>query len=125
MAKLAIVATIKTVPGQRDEFDILVPQEEADVVMLVRDLCQPETFETHMPSLEASTIAWTWAIACGDDENPGRVVVISERNRFCRRQPLRSLWTYTSATLPTFCRSRLGRRRCAARHTLCGHEAQR
>jgi hypothetical protein len=38
----------------------------------------PEAFETHMPSLEASTIAWTWAI----DENPGRVVVISERNRF-------------------------------------------
>jgi hypothetical protein len=28
LAKLAIVATIKTVPGKRDEFDILVPQEK-------------------------------------------------------------------------------------------------
>jgi hypothetical protein len=25
---------------------------------------------------------WAWAIACGDDENSGRVVVISGRDRF-------------------------------------------
>jgi quinol monooxygenase YgiN len=60
MSKLAIVATIKTVPGKRDEyltflkahgkrclatepgtlqFEILVPQEEADTVMLYE--CTP------------------------------------------------------------------------------------
>lgn len=68
MAKLAIVATIKTVPGKRDEylknakahgerclanepgtlrFDILVPQELADTVMLYEVYESPEAFELH------------------------------------------------------------------------------
>jgi quinol monooxygenase YgiN len=68
MAKLAIVATIKTVPGRREEylkylkahaqrclatepgtlkFDILVPQEETDTVMLYEIYASPEAFEAH------------------------------------------------------------------------------
>ena len=68
MAKLAIVATIKTVPGKRDEylkhlmahgqrclatepgtlkFDILVPKEEADTLMLYEVYASPEAFQTH------------------------------------------------------------------------------
>jgi quinol monooxygenase YgiN len=68
MSKLAIVATIKAVPGKRDEyltflkahgkrclatepgtlqFEILVPQEEADTVMLYEVYASPEAFQTH------------------------------------------------------------------------------
>ena len=68
MSKLAIVATIKTVPGKRDEylavlkahgkrclatepgtlqFEIRVPQEEADTVMLYEVYAGPEAFQTH------------------------------------------------------------------------------
>ena len=68
MSKLAIVATIKTVSGKRDEyltflkahgkrclatepgtlqFEILVPQEEADTVMLYEVYASPEAFQTH------------------------------------------------------------------------------
>ena len=64
----AIVATIKTIPGKRDEylavlkahgkrclatepgtlqFEILVPQEEADTVMLYEVYASPEAFQTH------------------------------------------------------------------------------
>jgi quinol monooxygenase YgiN len=77
MPKFAIVATIKTVPGRRDEylrfldahgkrclatepgtlqFDILLPQEEAeaDTVMLYEVYASPEAFQTHWngPSLQ-------------------------------------------------------------------------
>jgi quinol monooxygenase YgiN len=74
MAKLAIVATIKTVAGGRDEylkhlhahagrcratepgtlqFDVLVPQKEADVVMLYEVYESAEAFQAHWdgPSL--------------------------------------------------------------------------
>jgi quinol monooxygenase YgiN len=68
MAKFAIVATIKTNPGKRDEylkhlkahaqrclatepgtlkFEILVPQKEADTVMLYEVYASPEAFEAH------------------------------------------------------------------------------
>ena len=68
MSKLAIVATIKTVSGKRDEylkhleahakrclasepgtlqFDILVPQEEADTVMLYEAYASLEAFQAH------------------------------------------------------------------------------
>ena len=68
MSKFAIVATIKTAPGKRDEylthlkahaqrclatepgtlkFDILVPQKEADTVMLYEVYASPEAFEAH------------------------------------------------------------------------------
>jgi quinol monooxygenase YgiN len=68
MSKLAIVATINTVPGKREEyltflkahrkrclaiepgtlqFEILVPQEEADTVMVYEMYASPEAFETH------------------------------------------------------------------------------
>ena len=68
MAKLAIVATIKTVPGKRDEylkhlrahgarclatepgtltFDILLPREEADTLMLYEVYASPEAFQAH------------------------------------------------------------------------------
>jgi quinol monooxygenase YgiN len=68
MGKLALVATIKTVPGKREEylkhlkthaqrcltsepgtltFEILVPQEEADTVMLYEVYASPEAFEAH------------------------------------------------------------------------------
>ena len=68
MSKFAIVATIKTVPGKRDEyvkhlkahgqrclatepgtlkFEILVPQEEADTVMLYEVYASPEAFQAH------------------------------------------------------------------------------
>jgi quinol monooxygenase YgiN len=68
MSKLAIVATIKTVPGKRDEylkhlkahgqrclatepgtlkFEILVPKEEADTLMLYEVYASPEAFQTH------------------------------------------------------------------------------
>ena len=68
MSKLAIVATIKTVPGKRDEylavlkahgkrclatepgtlqFEILVPEEDADTVMLYEVYASPEAFQTH------------------------------------------------------------------------------
>ena len=66
--KLAIVATIKTVPGKREEylkhlkahaqrclatepgtlkFDILVPLDEADTVMLYEVYASPDAFEAH------------------------------------------------------------------------------
>src|SRR5258708_21742926 len=69
MSKFAIVATIKTVPGKRDEyltflkahgkrclatepgtlqFDILVPHEEVDTVMLYELYASPEAFQTHL-----------------------------------------------------------------------------
>ena len=68
MSKFAIVATIKTVPGKRDEyvkhlkahgqrclatepgtlkFEILVPQEETDTVMLYEVYTGPEAFQAH------------------------------------------------------------------------------
>jgi quinol monooxygenase YgiN len=72
MAKLAIIATIKTVPGKRDEylkhlkahaerclatepgtlkFEILVPLEEADTVMLYEVYASPEAFQSHWTGL--------------------------------------------------------------------------
>jgi quinol monooxygenase YgiN len=68
MAKFAIVATVETVPGKRDEylkhlkahaqrclatepgtlkFEILVPQKEADTIMLYEVCASPEAFEAH------------------------------------------------------------------------------
>ena len=68
MAKFAIVATVKTVPGKRDEylkhlkahaqrclatepgtlkFEILVPQKEDDTIMLYEVYASPEAFEAH------------------------------------------------------------------------------
>ena len=68
MSKLAIVATIKTVPGKRDEylkhlkahgqrclttelgtlkFEILIPKEEADTLMLYEVYESPEAFQAH------------------------------------------------------------------------------
>jgi quinol monooxygenase YgiN len=68
MSKLAIVATINTVPGKRDQyltflgahgkrclatepgtlqFDIRVPHEEADTVMVYEVYASPEAFQTH------------------------------------------------------------------------------
>ena len=75
MSKLAIVATIKTVPGKRDEyltflkahgkrclasepgtlqFEIMVPHEEADTIMLYEVYANPEAFQTHFngPSIQ-------------------------------------------------------------------------
>jgi len=72
MTKLAIIATIKTVPGKRDEylkhlkahaerclatepgtlkFEILVPLEEADTVMLYEVYASPEAFQAHWTGL--------------------------------------------------------------------------
>jgi quinol monooxygenase YgiN len=68
MSKFAIVATIRTVPGKRDDylaflrahgkrclatepgtlqFEILVPQEEADTILLYELYASPEAFQTH------------------------------------------------------------------------------
>jgi quinol monooxygenase YgiN len=68
MSRLAIVATIKTVAGKRDEylkhlkahaqrclttepgtltFEILVPREEADTLMLYEVYASPEAFQAH------------------------------------------------------------------------------
>ena len=68
MGKLAIVGTVKTAPGKRDEylkhlkahaqrslatepgtleFKILVPQNEADTVMLYELYASTESFEAH------------------------------------------------------------------------------
>ena len=68
MSKFAIVATIKTAPGKRDEylkhlkahaqrclatepgtlkFDILLPQEETDTIMLYEVYASPEAFQAH------------------------------------------------------------------------------
>jgi quinol monooxygenase YgiN len=75
MSRLAIVATIKTVPGKRDEylkhlkahaqrclsteagtlnFEILVPKEEADTLVLYEVYASPEAFQEHWtgPSLQ-------------------------------------------------------------------------
>jgi quinol monooxygenase YgiN len=75
MAKFAIVATIKTAPGKRNEylkhlkahaqrclatepgtlnFEILVPQKEADTIMLYEIYASPEAFEAHWtgPSIQ-------------------------------------------------------------------------
>jgi quinol monooxygenase YgiN len=75
MAKLAIVATIKTVPGKRDEclkhlrahgqrcltsepgtlkFEILVPKEETDTLRLYEVYASPEAFQAHWtgPSIQ-------------------------------------------------------------------------
>ena len=75
MAKFAIVATIKTAPGKRDEylkhlrahgercratepgtlqFDILVPHEQADTVMLYELYASKEAFDVHWngPSIQ-------------------------------------------------------------------------
>jgi quinol monooxygenase YgiN len=75
MAKFAIVATIRTVPGKRDEylkhlkahgqrcletepgtlkFDLLVPHEDADTIMLYEVYASPEAFQAHWtgPSLQ-------------------------------------------------------------------------
>jgi quinol monooxygenase YgiN len=75
MAKLAIVATIKTLPGKRDEylkhlrahgqrcltsepgtlkFEILVPKEETDALMLYEVYASPEAFQVHWtgPSMQ-------------------------------------------------------------------------
>ena len=68
MAKFAIVGTIKTAPGKRDEylkhlkahsqrylatepgtlkFEIMVPHDQADTVILYEVCASPEAFETH------------------------------------------------------------------------------
>ena len=68
MAKLAIVATIKTVPGKEGRiqkhlkahgqrclatepgtlmFEILMPKEEADTLMLYEVYASPEAFQAH------------------------------------------------------------------------------
>jgi quinol monooxygenase YgiN len=68
MGNFSIVATIKTVPGKREEylkhlkahaqrclatepgtlkFEILVPQEEADTVMLYEVYASPDAFKAH------------------------------------------------------------------------------
>jgi quinol monooxygenase YgiN len=68
MGKLALVVTIKTRPGKREEylkhlkahverclatepstleFEILVPHEKADTVMLYQAFASPEAFEAH------------------------------------------------------------------------------
>ena len=68
MAKLAIVATIKTAPGRRDEylkhlrahaercraneagtlqFEILTPHDDADVAMLYEVYASSEAFQVH------------------------------------------------------------------------------
>ena len=75
MSRFAVVATIKTVPGKRDEylkhlkahaqrslttepgtlkFEILVPKEEADTPMLYEVYASPEAFQTHWtgPSMQ-------------------------------------------------------------------------
>jgi quinol monooxygenase YgiN len=75
MSKLAIVATIKTVAGKRDEylkhlkahaqrclttepgtlkFEILMPKEEADTLMLYEVYSSPEAFQAHWtgPSMQ-------------------------------------------------------------------------
>jgi quinol monooxygenase YgiN len=75
MSKLAIVATIKTVSGKRDEylkhlkahaqrclstepgtlkFEILVPKEEADTLLLYEVYATAEAFQVHWtgPSLQ-------------------------------------------------------------------------
>ena len=75
MAKFAIVATIKTAPGKRNEylkhlkahaqrclatepgtlnFEILVPQKEDDTIMLYEVYASPEAFEAHWtgPSIQ-------------------------------------------------------------------------
>ena len=75
MANLALVATIKTVPGKRDEylkhlkahrerclatepgtlnFEILLPLEEADTIMLYEVYTSAEAFEVHRtgPSMQ-------------------------------------------------------------------------
>jgi len=75
MAKLAIVATIKTVPGGRDEylkhlrahgqrclttepgtlkFEILVPKEEPNTLMLYEVYASQEAFQAHWtgPSMQ-------------------------------------------------------------------------
>jgi quinol monooxygenase YgiN len=69
MAKLAVIATIKTVSGKRDEyvkhlrahalrcrstepgtllFEILTPHEDPDAVMLYEIYASPEAFDAHM-----------------------------------------------------------------------------
>lgn len=75
MAELAIVATIKVLPGQRDEylkhlqahgercrttepgtlrFEILVPEKDADTLMLYEVYASAEAFQVHWngPSLQ-------------------------------------------------------------------------
>ena len=75
MAKFAIVATIKTAPGKRNEylkhlkahaqrclatepgtlkFEILLPQEETDTIMLYEVYASREAFEAHWtgPSIQ-------------------------------------------------------------------------
>jgi quinol monooxygenase YgiN len=72
MGKLAIIATIKTAPGKRDEylkhlkahrerclrtepgtltFDILIPQKEADTLMLYEVYASQDAFEAHWTGL--------------------------------------------------------------------------
>jgi quinol monooxygenase YgiN len=75
MAEFALIATIKTVPGKRDEylkhlkahaqrclatepgtlnFEILVPQQESDTLMLYEVYASPEAFQAHWtgPSIQ-------------------------------------------------------------------------
>jgi quinol monooxygenase YgiN len=75
VSKLAIIATIETVPGKREEylkhlkahgqrclanepgtlkFEILTPQNEADTIMLYEVYASPEAFDAHWtgPSLQ-------------------------------------------------------------------------
>lgn len=75
MAKLAIVATIKTVPGKRDEylkhlkahaercratepgtlqFEMMLPHDEADTILLYELYASPEAFQVHWngPSIQ-------------------------------------------------------------------------
>ena len=75
MAKLAIVATLKTVPGKRSEylkhlkahgercratepgtlrFEIMLPHDDADTILLYELYASPEAFEAHWtgPSIQ-------------------------------------------------------------------------
>ncbi|MBR1146109.1 antibiotic biosynthesis monooxygenase [Bradyrhizobium sp. AUGA SZCCT0431] len=75
MTNMALVATIKTIPGKRDEylkhlkahrerclatepgtltFEILLPLEEADTIMLYEVYTSPEAFQVHRtgPSMQ-------------------------------------------------------------------------
>jgi quinol monooxygenase YgiN len=81
MGKFAMVATIQTVPGKREEylkhlkaharrclttepgtlkFEILVPQDEADTVMLYEVYASPAAFEAHWngPSKQQANRDW-------------------------------------------------------------------
>jgi quinol monooxygenase YgiN len=82
MSKLALVATIKTFPGKRDEypkylkahskrylttepgtlkFEIMVPHDQADTVLLYEVYASPEAFETHWNGAAKRRPIRTWS----------------------------------------------------------------